>query len=52
MANTAYEKDETCGNFYLHSDKLGVCLLSGDEKDEEESCEKWMEDKDYSKNNL
>ena len=32
MAKTALdEKDNTCGNCYLYSDKLGVCLLKGEE---------------------
>ena len=37
------EKDNTCGNCYLHSDKLEVCLLTGEEVAKDDSCGgKWL----------
>ena len=43
MANTALdEKDNTCGNCYLHSDKLEICLLTGEEVASDDTCNKWL----------
>jgi len=44
MAKTALdEKDnQSCGNCYLYSDKLGVCLLSGEEVLYGDTCAKWL----------
>jgi len=43
MTKTALdEKDNTCGNCYLHSDKLGVCLLTGEEVTFDDTCNKWL----------
>jgi len=43
MSKTALdEKDNTCGNCYLHSDKLGVCLLKGEEVTFDDTCGKWL----------
>ena len=36
------KKDRVCGNCYLHSDKLGVCLLSGEEMAFDDTCNKWL----------
>ena len=44
MANAALdEKDnQSCGNCYLYSDKLGVCLLKGEEVAFDDTCKKWL----------
>ena len=43
MSKTALdEKDNTCGNCYLHSDKLEVCLLTGEEVAFDDTCKKWL----------
>jgi Pyruvate/2-oxoacid:ferredoxin oxidoreductase delta subunit len=43
MANTALdEKKIICGNCYLYSNKLGLCLLTGEEVAFYNVCEKWL----------
>ena len=42
MVTALDEKDNTCGNCYLHSDKLEVCLLSGEEVLYGDTCAKWL----------
>jgi len=36
------KKDRVCGNCYLHSDKLEVCLLTGEEVAFDVTCGKWL----------
>lgn len=37
------EKDiHICGNCFLRSKVLNLCLLTGDHKDEEDTCDKWL----------
>jgi len=43
MANTALdEKDNTCGNCYLHSLILLLCLLTGNSVKDSDTCGKWL----------
>lgn len=46
MAKTALdEKDiHICGSCFLRSKILNLCLLSGDHKDEEDTCDRWLAD--------
>jgi hypothetical protein len=41
------EKDiHICGFCILWSKDLSLCLLNGENKEEEDSCDKWVEDKE------
>lgn len=42
---TTLEKEDNhiCGNCYLYSHSLGVCLLTGDEVAFDHTCNKWFD---------
>jgi len=44
MVKTAIdEKDnQSCGNCYLHSDILPICILTGEDVSDGDTCEKWL----------
>jgi hypothetical protein len=55
MINTVLnEKDNICGNCFFQSEVLNnLCILTGDHKDEEDTCDNWLAERigDYNEIN-
>lgn len=52
MANQKIKDIKICGFCGLYTSDLAMCLLYGDSRDENETCEKWKSEEDMPKTEL
>jgi hypothetical protein len=55
MANIALDEKDNhiCGNCYLHSNIFPICILTGEDTNNSDTCDKWMAERisDYNEIN-